>query len=79
MSETLKSEIEDKLADRFPGARIEILLEGNRALVAITHGEFADLSRVKRQQAVYGVIGSYVTDGTLHAVTIQASVPDPNG
>ena len=79
MSDPLEVEIAGKLAERFPGAQIEVVLDGNRALVAIAHGEFADLSRVKRQQAVYGVIGSYVTDGTLHAVTIQASVPDPRG
>lgn len=79
MSDALNDEITRRLAERFPGADIEVTLEGNRALIAIAHSEFTELSRVKRQQAVYGVIGSYVTDGTLHAVTIQASVPDQRG
>ena len=75
MSEALSKQLSSELEDRFPGAKINVLIEGNRALVEVEAGEFGELSRVKRQQAVYAVIGQHVTDGTLHAVTIQARVP----
>lgn len=75
MSEALTKQLNSELENRFPGAKINVLIEGNRALVEVEAQEFAELSRVKRQQAVYAVIGQHVTDGTLHAVTIQARVP----
>ena len=75
MSDALTESMTASLTERFPGARVEVQIDGNRALVAVEATEFEALSRVKRQQAVYAVIGHHVTDGTLHAVTIQARVP----
>ncbi|MEM9741820.1 MAG: BolA family transcriptional regulator [Pseudomonadota bacterium] len=72
MNTALASEVSALLEARFPNAEISVEIDGNRAQVRVRAAELAELSRVKRQQAVYGVIGRYVTDGTLHAVTIDA-------
>lgn len=37
---------------------------------------FADMSRVKRQQAVYRLIADEIASGALHAITITALTPD---
>lgn len=72
---SLDQQLTARLEERFVGAAVSVAVDGNRALVAVTAAEFGELSRVKRQQAVYAVIGDYVTSGALHAITIQASVP----
>jgi acid stress-induced BolA-like protein IbaG/YrbA len=37
---------------------------------------FVGKSRVQQQQAVYGCIDTFISDGRLHAVTIRALTPD---
>ena len=65
-----------RLQENFPGAQIEVELDGNRALLNVTSPVFADMSRVKKQQAVYACIQDFIADGSLHAVTIKAQTPD---
>lgn len=36
---------------------------------------FAGMNQVKRQQYVYKILNSYITDGSLHALTIRAYTP----
>ena len=38
--------------------------------------EFASMSGVKRQQAVYRLIADEIADGRLHAITITALTPE---
>lgn len=59
-----------------PGAQVEAEVEGNRALITVVSEVFADMSRVRKQQAVYACIQHLIADGTLHAVTIRALTPD---
>ncbi|MBX3705118.1 MAG: BolA/IbaG family iron-sulfur metabolism protein [Pseudomonadales bacterium] len=59
-----------------PGAQVEAEVEGNRALITVVSDVFADMSRVRKQQAVYACIQHLIADGTLHAVTIRALTPD---
>lgn len=59
-----------------PGARVEAQLEGNRAVITVVSEVFADMSRVRKQQAVYACIQHLIADGTLHAVSIRALTPD---
>ena len=69
----MQDRITDLLLAEFSDADIELTLDGNRALIHITHEKFADLSRVQRQQAVYACIDDLITSGELHAVTIRAN------
>ncbi len=40
---------------------------------------FDSVSRVKRQQLVYGCIDDFIKDGTIHAVVIRAQTPAEAG
>ena len=69
-------EAKSRLEAAFDGAEIAVAGEGNRCEVRVVSDEFSGLSRVKRQQAVYAVIGDLIADGTIPAVTIRALTPD---
>jgi len=71
----LQGEIEQRVRDALPGCAVAVVVEGNRALVRVTSDRFESLSRVRRHQAVYACIESYIAEGTLHAVSIDAATP----
>jgi len=71
----MEQQITDLLLAEFAGADIDLELDGNRVNIDICHARFADLSRVKRQQAVYACINELISSGALHAVTIHCRVP----
>ncbi|MEM1231191.1 MAG: BolA/IbaG family iron-sulfur metabolism protein [Pseudomonadota bacterium] len=75
MTDGIEAQLRNALQATFPDGSFEIALDGNRALLQVTSSAFAGLSRVKQQQAVYGAIGAFVTDGSLHAVTIKTQTP----
>ncbi|MFU8815560.1 MAG: BolA/IbaG family iron-sulfur metabolism protein [Pseudomonadales bacterium] len=64
--------------DRMPDAEVTAAVEGNRALITVVSSEFAGMSRVAKQQAIYACIDHLIKDGTLHAVSIRALTPDEN-
>ena len=76
MEEDLQGEIARRLAAEFPEAEIDVHLDGNRATLDVCSNHFADMSRVGKQQAVYACIQDFISSGVLHAVTINARVPD---
>ena len=69
----LDSEIEKRIRDALPGGDVDVVVEGNRALVRVTSDSFETLSRVRRHQAVYACIQGLIADGSLHAVSIDAA------
>ena len=71
----MQEEIHQLIAAEFDSAEINVQVDGNRALIEITSERFADMSRLKRQQAVYACIDELIADGRLHAVTIRANAP----
>ena len=71
----MQDTIQARVAEAFPGATILVELDGNRALIEVTSEQFAGMSRVKKQQAVYACIQDFIADGSLHAVTIKAQEP----
>ena len=75
MIEDLKSRLDEAFAD----AEIAVEGEGNRYEIQLISAAFDGLSRVKRQQAVYAVIGDLISSGAVHAVTIRAMTPAERG
>lgn len=71
----MQDEISAKVRDAFGNAQVSVNVDGNRALIEVVSPDFADMSRVQKQQAVYACIQDYISDGRLHAVTIKADVP----
>ncbi len=68
--------LSDVVRAQFPNARIEVRGGDGRYEVFIVSEDFRDLSRVKRQQLVYGCLTDYIRDGRVHAVSIQAKTSD---
>ena len=72
MIDDLKSRLEEAFAD----AEVAVVGEGNRFEIRVVSAAFEGLNRVRRQQAVYAVIGDLIASGAIHAVTIHASTLD---
>ena len=64
------------VASGIENAEVDVVLEGNKALITVVSPVFEGLSRVQQQQKVYACIDTFIKDGSLHAVTIRASTPD---
>ena len=71
----MKEAIIAAVADGIEDAEVEVVLEGNRALITVVSPVFEGLSRVQKQQKVYACIDAFIRDGSLHAVTIRAETP----
>ncbi len=69
-------DIEQAVVAEIPGAEVEVDLDGNRAVITVVSPVFSELSRVQKQQKVYGCIDEFIKDGRLHAVTIRALTPE---
>ena len=72
MIDDLKSRLEEAFTD----AEVAVVGEGNRFEIRVVSSAFEGLNRVRRQQAVYAVIGDLIASGAIHAVTIHASTLD---
>lgn len=72
---TLEARLEDALESGFADAKIELDLQGNKALVRVISDAFGGKSRVQRSKLVYQAIDGFIRSGELHAVTIQALTP----
>jgi acid stress-induced BolA-like protein IbaG/YrbA len=71
----MNQEITESILSQMPTAKVEVVLDGNRAVITVVSEEFTTLNRLRRQQKVYGCIGDFISDGRLHAVTIRAVTP----
>ncbi len=69
----LQQEVEQRVRDALPGSEVTVEVDGNRASIRVASDSFAAMSRVRRHQAVYACIEGLIADGTLHAVSIEAS------
>ena len=68
--------ISQAVASGIEGAEVDVVLDGNRALITVVSPVFEGLSRVQKQQKVYACIDAFIKDGSLHAVTIRAQTPE---
>lgn len=75
----MDEDIERAIAERIDGAEVDVLVDGNRALITVVSNEFESLGRVQKQQKVYACIEEFIRDGRLHAVTIKALTPEEAG
>ncbi len=64
-------EIETLLKEELSLAEVHVKGDGSHYSVIAVSDAFAEMSRVKRQQAVYAPLNALIADGTLHAVSIK--------
>jgi acid stress-induced BolA-like protein IbaG/YrbA len=60
-----------------PGASVEVTSGDNVHFDAVVvSSDFVGLSPVKAQQKVYQALGTLITDGTIHALSLKTRTPD---
>lgn len=71
-----KKQIEDKLMQSLALDEVYAMSDDGSHFEVIAVGEmFADLSRVKRQQAIYAPLAQYIADNRIHALSIKTFTP----
>ncbi|CAI8417071.1 MAG: Acid stress protein IbaG [Halieaceae bacterium] len=70
-----ESIIVSALQAEFPGASIDVHLDGSHCQITVISDLFEGLRPVARQQRVYAPLGEFISSGALHAVNIIAKTP----
>ena len=70
-----ESIIVSALQAEFPGASIDVHLDGSHCQITVISDLFEGLRPVARQQRVYAPLGEFIISGALHAVNIIAKTP----
>lgn len=69
-------EIRRLVIEGLPGAEVTVGGDGYHIDLTVITDAFEGMSRLKRQQAVYGTLSAAIRSGALHAVNIQALTID---
>ncbi len=69
------SEIKQLVEAGIDGAEALVSGAGDHIELTVIADSFADLNRVKRQQAVYSCINHLIESGQIHAVKMQTLTP----
>lgn len=69
-------ELKTLLNDALSLEELLVKAEGVNVEIIAVSEDFKDMSRVKRQQAVYGPLNPLIADGSIHAVSIKAYTPE---
>lgn len=68
-------EIQAVLMDALPLEEVHVSGDGSHFQVIAVGELFAELSRVKKQQAVYAPLMPFIADNRMHAVSIKTYTP----
>lgn len=71
----LPDDVEKIVKAKLPDCDVSVIGEGNHFQVTVIGDVFEGLMPVKKQQLVYSTVTEYITDGTIHALTIKAYTP----
>ena len=70
----IENEIKKRILEGISGSQVDVVISGNRAEISVVSESFEQLNRVQRDQEVYKYVKDYISDGTLHAVTVSTRV-----
>lgn len=71
-----KQQIIDKLKSSLDLEEVHVMTNDGSHFQVIAVGElFADLSRVKKQQAIYAPLAEFINDNRIHALSIKTYTP----
>lgn len=65
------SDIEQLLQSTLDLAEVHVTGDGSHFQVIAVSDQFADMSRVKRQQFVYTPLSEKIAEGAMHAISIK--------
>ena len=71
------AEVERLIAEALPGATVEVVDEGggNHLRAVVSAPQFEGRSRIDQHRLVKGPVQHLMDDGTIHALSVSASVP----
>lgn len=70
------SEIQSVLMAALPLQEAIVTGDGSHFQVIAVGEMFGELSRVKKQQAIYAPLAAYLADNRIHALSIKTYTPD---
>jgi acid stress-induced BolA-like protein IbaG/YrbA len=72
------AEVRALIAEALPGAEVEVVDEGggDHLRAVVTARQFEGLSRIDQHRLVKRPVQHLMDDGTIHALSVTASVPD---
>ncbi|HFC91661.1 MAG TPA: BolA/IbaG family iron-sulfur metabolism protein [Leucothrix mucor] len=59
-----------------PDAQVDVTGDGYKYQANVISASFEGLNTLKKHQMVYAAVDSAISSGDLHALTINASVPE---
>ena len=65
------AEIEAILKDALDLTEVHVKSDGSHFSIIEVSDSFNEISRVKRQQAVYAPLSEKISDGSMHAISIK--------
>ena len=68
--------IETRIKDKIPDAEVILEGEGCSYKATVVSQTFADMSMVKKHQAVYATVNDLIASGELHALAIKTFTPE---
>lgn len=70
------SEIEQLINDAIELEELHVAFDGSQCKVIAVAEIFGELSRVKKQQAIFSPLSAAIADGRIHAVTVKTFTPE---
>ncbi|GAA6186073.1 MULTISPECIES: BolA family protein [Alteromonadaceae] len=64
-------QIADLLKEQLELAEVHVTSEGSHFQIIAVSDKFESMSRVKKQQFIYGPLKEQIADGTMHAISIK--------
>ena len=64
-------EIETLLKEQLELVEVHVSSEGSHFQIIAVSDKFEGMSRVKKQQFIYGPLKDQIADGTMHAISIK--------
>lgn len=64
------------IAAGLPDCQVQVTGDGSHFEAKVIGDMFADMSPVKKQQAVYATVNENITSGAIHALSIKTYTPD---
>lgn len=64
-------QIADLLKEQLELAEVHVTSEGSHFQIIAVSDKFESMSRVKKQQFIYGPLNEQIADGTMHAISIK--------
>lgn len=64
-------ELEQFLLTKLQLTEVHVKSDGSHFNIIAVSEQFAEMSRVKRQQFVYGPLSDKIADGSMHAISIK--------